>query len=117
MVDAIGNPNGRGNREVIRPWKNGADVTGRPAGKFIIDFSNMPQSEAAMYEVPFEYLRRVVKPQRSSNNREHRRLYWWHHGETMGGLRAALAPLTRYIATPMVAKHRFIRVARQSRAR
>jgi type II restriction/modification system DNA methylase subunit YeeA len=106
MLAAVGNPNGRSNREVVRPWRNGSDVTGRSAGKFIIDFAEMSEADAALYEAPFEYVKRVVKPQRSTNNREHRRVFWWHHGETMGGLRAALAPLDRYIVTPMVAKHR-----------
>jgi type II restriction/modification system DNA methylase subunit YeeA len=31
---------------------------------------------------------------------------WWQHGETVPGLRAALRPFGRYIATPRVAKHR-----------
>jgi type II restriction/modification system DNA methylase subunit YeeA len=47
-----------------------------------------------------------VKPLRDRNRRDRRRLCWWQHGETVPGLRAALAPLARFIATPRVAKHR-----------
>ena len=31
---------------------------------------------------------------------------WWQHGETVPGLRAAIAPLQRFIVTPRVARHR-----------
>lgn len=43
---------------------------------------------------------------RDAGNREGRKKYWWRHGETVLALRAAFAPLKRYIATPRVAKHR-----------
>jgi len=49
---------------------------------------------------------REVKPMRDAGNREGRKKYWWRHGETVPALRATLAPLKRYIATPRVAKHR-----------
>jgi len=32
------NPNGRPNSDVLKPWANGSDLTGRPTGKWIIDF-------------------------------------------------------------------------------
>src|SRR5216683_2429445 len=32
------NPNGRSNREVLKPYWNGDDVTGRPRDKWFIDF-------------------------------------------------------------------------------
>jgi hypothetical protein len=31
------NPDGRSNREVVRPWVNGADITGRSRGMWIVD--------------------------------------------------------------------------------
>jgi type II restriction/modification system DNA methylase subunit YeeA len=43
---------------------------------------------------------------RAAVNREGHRKYWWRHGESRSGMRAALAPLKRFIATPRVAKHR-----------
>ena len=101
------NPNGRSNADVVRPWLNGRDMTGRPTDTWIIDFNEMPEVVAALYEAPFEFVRTTVKPLRDTNNRERRRRFWWQHGETVPGLRAKIAGLTRVIGTPRVAKHRF----------
>ena len=106
MISAPLNPNGRPNTDVIVPWINGMDITRRPRGMFIIDFGEMTEGEAALYERPFEYIRAHVKSERDTNNRERRRLYWWHHGETVPGFRVAVQHLSRFICTPRVAKHR-----------
>jgi type II restriction/modification system DNA methylase subunit YeeA len=103
---AATNPHGRPNSDVIRPWINASDITGRTRDMYIIDFSDMPLHEAALYEQSFEYVKQVVKPLRDTNRRARRREYWWQHGETVPGMRAALAPLYRFICTPRVAKHR-----------
>lgn len=99
------NPDGSTNADVVRPWANGRDVVQRPSDTWIIDFAARDEQSAALYEEPFEYVRRVVKPSRDTNRRERRKKYWWQHGETVPGLRAATTG-TRYIATPRVAKHR-----------
>ena len=101
------NPNGRNNADVLRPWVNGRDLTGRPSDTWIIDFGEMTEREAALYQAPFEYLRVKVKPFRDSNNRERRRRMWWQHGETVPGLRSKMTGLSQAIGTPRVAKHRF----------
>jgi len=101
------NPNGKPNSDVLRPWANGQDVTGRPSDTWIIDFgADRTEQEAALYEIPFAHVLCEVKPMRDAGNREGRKKYWWRHGETVPALRAALAPIKRYIATPRVAKHR-----------
>jgi len=97
---------GKSNTDVVRPWINGADITGRPKGKYIIDFGEMSVDEASLYEAPFEHVRRYVKPIRDENNRKRRKDYWWQHGETVPGLRLALSNLSRFICTPRVAQHR-----------
>ena len=101
------NPNGRSNADVLRPWVNGRDLTGRPSDTWIIDFGEMTERDAALYQAPFEYLRVKVKPFRDSNNRERRRRMWWQHGETVPGLRSKMTGLSQAIGTPRVAKHRF----------
>jgi type II restriction/modification system DNA methylase subunit YeeA len=102
------NPNGRPNSDIVRPWANGMDITRRPSDTWIIDFGvGMTEREAALYELPFDKVVGEVKPIRETVNREGHRKYWWRFGETRRGLRAALAPLTRFIATSMVSKHRF----------
>lgn len=102
-----GNPNGRPNKDVIRPWLNGMDVTRRPSGKWIIDFgTSMSLSDAMLYEAPFNIVNELVKPMRAEVRRANHRDKWWIHGEARPGMRKALEALERFIATPRVAKHR-----------
>ena len=101
------NPNGRPNSDVLKPWINGMDITRRPAGKWVIDFGpNMSEADAALYEAPFAYVEKHVKPVRQRNRRRSRRESWHRHGEPGLNMRKALVGLSRYIATPRVAKHR-----------
>ena len=101
------NPNGRTNADVLKPWANGMDLTRRPAGKWIIDFgATMPASEAALYEEPFHWTTEHVYPMRQKTRRKARREHWWRHAEPAPHMWAALDGLSRYIATPTVAKHR-----------
>ena len=60
-----GNPNGRSNRDVIKPWVNGMDIARGRRNMWIIDFGvDMPMEKAAQYEKPFEYVKKHVKPER-----------------------------------------------------
>ena len=103
------NPNGRPNSDVIKPSWNGLDLSRRPRDMWIIDFgTDMPEPEAALYEAPFEYVKEHVYPVRLQNNRQAYRRYWWRHGEPRIAMRASLSKITRYIATPHVAKHRIL---------
>lgn len=101
------NPNGKKNSAVLRPWMNGMDVTRRPSGKWIIDFGvSMPETEASLFELPFEHVVQHVKPVRSKVRREGHRKKWWIYGEARGAMRSAIKDIDRFIATPRVAKHR-----------
>ena len=101
------NPNGRPNADVLKPWVNGMDLTRRPRGKWIVDFGwTMSESEAALYEAPFQWIKERVHPMRRRNRRAAYRLNWWRHVESRPGMWQGLGGLSRYIATPMVAKHR-----------
>ena len=101
------NPNRRPNADVLKPWVNGMDLTRRPAGKWIIDFgTEMSEADAALYEEPFRWVKDRVYPMRERNRRQAYRDYWWRHVEPRQGMWRALDSLSRYIATPTVAKHR-----------
>ena len=101
------NPNGRTNADVLKPWANGMDVTRRSAGKWVIDFGvQTGESEAALYQEPFEWVAEHVRPRRLENRRDSYRKYWWRHAEPRPRMRHALERLHRCIATPTVAKHR-----------
>ena len=102
------NPHLRSNGDVLKPIYNGTDITSPWCGKWVIDFgARMSESEAAMYEKPFEFVKRYVLPVREKNKRFSRAKYWWRHGEARPGLREKIANLPRYIATVETAKHRF----------
>ena len=101
------NPNGRPNADVVRPIYNGSDVTGRWIDRWVIDFgTEITESEASLYEAPFQHVAEHVQPVRATNARRSRAIYWWRHGETRPGLRTKLSGLTHYIATVETAKHR-----------
>ncbi|MDP9487788.1 MAG: class I SAM-dependent DNA methyltransferase, partial [Actinomycetota bacterium] len=105
MLAATGNPNGRPNSDVVRPWANGLDITRRPRGVHIIDFgTEMGLDEAALYEVPFEHVNEYVRPAREKSRTT--RVEWWLHERPRVDMRRALDGLTRYLATARVAKHR-----------
>jgi hypothetical protein len=67
----------------------------------------MTEEQAAQYEKPFEYVRENVRPARlNSRQPEREKQLWWIYTRSRPEMRAAVEPLSRYIATPMVAKHR-----------
>ncbi len=102
------NPNGRRSSEVIKPWANGRDITARPSDTWIIDFgTDMPETDASQFEVPFAHLNQHVRPYRETVKRERTRRNWWIHEEARVSLRKALTKLPRFVVTPRVAKHRF----------
>lgn len=100
------NPNGRPNLDVVRPWVNGKDITRRSSDTWIIDFHGMKEDDAALFEAPFEYALQIIKPARTGNREVRTSEKWWLHRRSGEDLRTALAPLSRCIATPRVAKHR-----------
>jgi type II restriction/modification system DNA methylase subunit YeeA len=100
------NPNGLSNARVLTPLRNGKDLTTRPRDRWVIDFNTMEESDAALFEKPFEFIRRNVKPIRVKNRRAGRALHWWMHGETGVSMWRSITRLKRYIGCSQVAKHR-----------
>ena len=106
MLREPSNVNGRPNSDVVLPWVNALDVVRRPRDMFVIDFGVMPEAEAADYEAPFAHIEEHVRPVRSLVRRKAYRERWWRHAEPQMRMRQLVAPLSRFIATPAVAKHR-----------
>ena len=102
------NPNQRPNSDVVCPWVNGWDVTRRPRDMWIVDFGvRTPEEDAALYQMPFEYLKQNVKPYRAkARSGDRTGVRWWLHQRPRPDMRSAIEPLARFIATPRVAKHR-----------
>ena len=102
------NPHGKPNSDVVKPWRNGQDLTGRASDTWIVDFgADMTEADAALYEKPFAHISRTVKPEREKIRNEPAKRLWWLHERARVALRKALTNLPRSIATPRVAKHRF----------
>lgn len=106
MIRRGHNPHGRSNAEIVRPWRNGMDLTRRPSDKWLIDFMALEEHEAALFELPFEYARVNVKPLRDVNRDAKRRTHWWRPGRTGDDIRRGLRGLPRFIGTPRVSKYR-----------
>ena len=106
MLAAPLNPNGKPNSDVVKRRLIGRDVVQRSQGGWLIDFGEMSKAAAALYELPFEYVKREVKPLRDKNRDRLMNQNWWLHGRSRPALRRALGGLQRCIVTPEVAKHR-----------
>jgi type II restriction/modification system DNA methylase subunit YeeA len=107
MLAAPRNVNKRPNSDVVRPVASGVDLVQHNRGLWTVDFGvDITETEAAKYELPFEYVRHHVLPKRKENHREAYRLKWWIYGEARPGMRKAIKGLKRYIATPATSKHR-----------
>jgi type II restriction/modification system DNA methylase subunit YeeA len=100
------NVNSRPNSDVVRPVVSAIDIGQANRNMWTIDFGLMPIEDAAMYEKPFEYVKKYVYPVRAKNRRAAYAEKWWQYAEARPGMRTALEGLSRYIATPRVSKYR-----------
>ncbi len=101
------NPHGKSNAEVVRPLCNGIDLTRRWGDRWIVDFgTRMSEADATLFEAPYAYVAGVVRPIATKNSDKQVARNWWRHARPRVDMRTALAPLSRYIITAAVAKHR-----------
>jgi len=96
-----------GSQPLIRPYRNGRDLTDRPRGVLVIDAYGLTEPELRQrHPAVWQWLYERVKPERDHNRDEKLRDNWWLHRRLREDLRASLAGLPRYIATVETAKHR-----------
>ena len=101
------NPHGKPNSDVVKRWMIGRDINQHSRNMWIIDFGvEMSEVEAALYEVPFEYVLTNVKAERAKNRMRRRAERWWLHGSAAPRMRQALSGLSRFIGTSEVSRHR-----------
>ena len=105
MLMAPVNVNGRPNSDVVRPVASAIDLAQGSRGIWTLDFGLMAENEAAQYEMPFEYVRQHILPERQ-NRRADFRGRWWQYARPRPEMREALKDVRHYIATPRVSKHR-----------
>lgn len=85
----------------------GSNLAKHPHGKpdrWIIDFNDLDLEEAIEYKLPFEYVKKHVKPERDKNRRKVTRIDWWKYGEKRPAMRKEIAPLSYYFTVPRVSK-------------
>ena len=92
---------------LIRPYRNGRDMTHHSRDLFIIDAFEKTDDELRLCAPAiYQHILEHVKPERDHNNREAYRKKWWIFGEPRRDYRPALHGLKRYIATVKTARHR-----------
>ena len=107
------NPNGRRNAEVMKPYWNGDDVTGRPRDMWLIDLPlGLSKGDAALYASPFRYIAstpdedgKLVQELRAALG-ERAGPRWWEPHWPRPEMRAKIEALRRYIVTPETAQYR-----------
>ena len=107
------NPN---NKTVCKRLLDAVSLTHSPCNnprRWIIDFNDMNIEEASRYVLPFQHLKKTVKPERENNRRETTRENWWKFGEKRPIMRKKLTNLAVYFSIPRHSKW-FIFVPAQS---
>ncbi len=105
LLDAS-NPAGLNNADVLKPLISAKDITDVFSDRWIVDFGvETSELEASRYEAPFDLVSQRVIPHRTDATST-RNLPWWLFASTRPGMRSAIAPLSRFIVTPRVSKHR-----------
>ncbi len=99
------NVNGRPNSDVLMRWMNASDVTVRDRGMWIIDFGQVrTENDASIYAFPYSFVYGNVRDAKQKSSKYGSK--WWLLSEYCPGMRGAIAPLSRYIATPTGTSHR-----------
>lgn len=92
---------------VVKPYRNGKDLTARPRGVYVIDLFGTTADEALeRFPAVYQHVLTTVKPERDVNRDPRLREKWWLHRRLREDLRKMLDGLPRYIATVETAKHR-----------
>ena len=97
---------GATNVDVVRRWFNGDAITGRWPDAWILDFEGKPLAVAQLYDAPFAYIEKHVKPVRDQSPEKGMRARYWLFKRSGEDAKKALRPLARFIVTPEVSKHR-----------
>ncbi|MBA3678125.1 MAG: class I SAM-dependent DNA methyltransferase [Sphingosinicella sp.] len=108
------NPNGRPNTEVLKPYWNGDDVTGRPRDVWLIDLPlGLTKADAALFESPFDHIAttpdkegKLVEELREDSGSSSEAYPWWEPWRPRPEMRSRVERLSRYIVTPETAQHR-----------
>ena len=107
------NPNGRVNAEVLKPYWNGDDLTGRPRDIFLIDLPlGLSKADASLFASPFRHI--ATTPDDDGKTIEQLRTAlgeragprWWEPHWPRPEMRSRIESLRRYLVTAETAQHR-----------
>ncbi len=93
------------NADVLFPYLNGEDLNSRPdnsPSRWVIDFGTREQAAAAQYQLPYDRVLRLVKPERDKLKLAHRRDYWWRFAAWAPSLRTAISGLSEVLVLAQV---------------
>src|SRR5262249_23067501 len=88
------------NAGVLFPYLNGKDLNSGPncsPSRWVIDFADRNEDEAASFDKPYCRVYELVRPERLKNKLPARRDRWWQFAGLARGLRRAVAGLTEVI--------------------
>ena len=107
------NPNGRSTAEVLKPYWNGDDVTGRPRDMWFIDLPlGLSRADAALFDSPFKRIETAPDEDGKLIHELREALgaragpRWWEPHWPRPEMRSRIERLTRYIVTPETAEYR-----------
>jgi len=108
------NPNGRTNEEVLKPYWNGDDLTGRPRDMWFIDLPlRLSKANAALFASPFIHLAntpdedgKMVHELREASGSSSDTYPWWQPWRPRPKMRSRIERLSRYIVTGETAEYR-----------
>jgi len=95
------------NDEVLFPYLNGDDLNSRPdcsPSRWVIDFYDRSEEEAATYPLPYMRLYEQVKPTRATQPKGVREAPWWLFLRTRPAMRRAVADLSEVLVIALVSK-------------
>ena len=102
------------NMDVLFPYMNGEDLNSRPdlsAPRWVIDFYDRSEEEAATYVVPYQRLLDRVKPERQRTKRDGTYVLrkplpqrWWQYAEKRPAMRQAIRDLNEVLVIALVSK-------------
>jgi hypothetical protein len=100
------------NAEVLFPYLNGEDLNSRPdasASRWVIDFNERSEAEAAGYPDAFARVVEMVKPEREkllgrNATANDRAKNWWKYGRRSPAMRRAIADLPEVLVIALVSK-------------
>lgn len=107
------NPNGRRNHEILRPYWNGDDITGRPRDMWLIDLPlNLSEADASVFASAFSHLE-IAKDEDGKTVKQLRAELgvragprWWEPHWPRPEMRSRISAVNRYIVTPETAQYR-----------